>query len=214
MKSKIITLGIVMTMLLSLSNQVFATFTPFTDITDVPVKAIILELQEKGIVKGIGGGMFAPNKSITAAQSIQLYVNAFRLNIDEIRFIKEPKAMDFFVNANNDAWYADALIIASFKVPDLPRDINLNQKWSKEEFTYYLLQTLEKHYNLPMVKLIPLEIEDGDQLTFEYSGAIQRAISYGIVELDGDKKFNPKEEITRAEAVVQIYNALEHVKTI
>ncbi len=61
-------------------------------------------------------------------------------------------------------------------------------------------------------KFITLGIADGEQLTPEYSGAIQRAIFYGIVELDGDKKFNPKGEITRADAAVQIYNALEYVK--
>lgn len=211
MKSKIIIVGIAMIMVLSLAGQGFAGASPFKDLADIPEKAKILELQGKGIVKGIGDGLFAPRKPITAAQSIQLYVNAFGLNIDEIRFIKEPKAADFFVNADNDAWYAEAFIIASFKVPDLPKNIKPNQRWSKEEFTYYLIQALEKQYDLPMIKLVPLEIVDEDQLTLEYSGAIQRAISYGIVELDGDKKFNPKDEITRAEAAVQICNALDYV---
>ncbi len=69
----------------------------------------------------------------TAAQSIQLFVNAFELNIDNIRFIKAPLATDYFAKANNNGWYADALIVGSFNVPELPSDLDPNQKWTKEE---------------------------------------------------------------------------------
>ena len=156
--------------------------------------------------------MFKPNDAITAAQSIQLFVNAFDLNIDNIRFIKAPQATDYFAKANNDGWYANALIIGSFNVPDLPSNLDPNQKWTKEEFTHYLVTTLENKYNLPKVKMIPIDVADENQITVLYSGAIQRALLYGFVILDTDNRFNPKEEISRAEAAAQVYLALEYIQ--
>ena len=150
--------------------------------------------------------------SITAAQSIQLFVNAFDLNIDNIRFIKAPQATDYFAKANNDGWYANALIIGSFNVPELPSDLDPNQKWTKEEFTHYFVTTLENNYNLPKVKMIPIYVADENQITVLYSGAIQRALLYGFIILDTDNRFNPKEEISRAEAAAQVYLALGYIR--
>lgn len=211
-KSRIISISTVAVMTMSLTVNCFADVIPFTDITNIGVKAKIIALQDKGYVKGVGNGLFAPDKKITAVESIQLLVNAFKLNIDNIRFIKAPKATDYYVNADNDAWYASTLIIAAMNDIDLPKDIDPNQKWTREEFTYQLIKATEKHGNLPMIKLNPVVIADQDQLTVDYSGAIQRALVYGVTQLDTAGKFNPKDEISRAEAAEQIYNALEYLK--
>jgi hypothetical protein len=197
---------------LSLAGQCFAAGNPFTDINAVAEKDKIVSLQERGIVKGTESGLFAPDSSVTAAQGIQLIVNAFGLNIDNIRFIKEPKATDYFSKANNSAWYANALIIASLNDMGLPADLDPNAKWTKEEFTYYLVKVMEKQGNLPMIKLVPAEIKDGDQMNALYSGAVQRALHYNLTALNADGKFLPKEVITRSEAAIQVYNALEYLK--
>jgi hypothetical protein len=44
-----------------------------------------------------------------------------------------------------------------------------------------------------------------------YQGSIQRSLVYKINALDANGKFNPKSEITRAEAAVMVYNALEYL---
>jgi hypothetical protein len=211
-KSKIISLSTVAVLTLSLAVNCFADVIPFTDIASISAKDKVIALQDKGYVKGIGNGLFAPDKSITAVESIQLFVNTFKLNIDNIRFIKEPKATDYFIKADNDAWYAGTLIIASLNDLELPNNLDPNEKWTRERFTYQLIKATENHTNLPVIKISPVAISDQDQLTIDYSGAIQRALVYGITQLDGEGKFNPKAEISRAEAAEQIYNALEYIK--
>jgi len=210
-KSKLVTISTVAVLTLSITAQGFATATPFTDLENIAAKDKILSLMEKGYVKGVADGIFAPDKTITAAESIQLIVNAFDLNLDTVRFIKEPKATDYFENADNDAWYANTLIIAAVKGLELQKDLNPNQEWTREEFTYNLIKATEQHGNLPMINIIPKEILDEEELTVVYSGAIQRSLAYGITKLDEEGKFNPKEKITRAEATEQIYNALEYI---
>ncbi|HYE69108.1 MAG TPA: S-layer homology domain-containing protein [Anaerovoracaceae bacterium] len=207
MKATIIAL-----IMLTLVGQCFAGVNPFTDTNDTVGKDKILSLQEQGIIKGYGNGIFAPNAPLTAAQGIQLLVNAFDLNIDNIRFIKAPKASDYFKNADDDAWYANAFIIITFSGLELPSDLDPDAKWTREEFTSHLVKIMETKGNLPMINLVPVGITDDDQLNVLYSGVIQRALVYKLVQLDTNGSFRPKESITRSDAAVQVYNALEYLK--
>lgn len=211
-KSRLIAFSTVAALTLSMSVQGFATTIPFGDIENISFKDKITALQDKGYINGISEGIFAPDKSMTSAEFIQLIVNSFGLNIDNIRFIKEPKATDYFVNADDNAWYKDALIIAAVNGVEIDSNIDLNKELTREEFTYYLVQAMEKFGNLPMIKIIPQEFSDKDQSNIDYDGAIQRAIVYGVAKLNEEGKFNPKEKMTRAQAAEQVYDALEYLK--
>ena len=210
-KFKVVSLSAATVLTLAVAANSFAAVKPFTDLTNVPAKEKILALQERGYVEGVGDYLFAPNDTITAAQGIQLIVNALDLNLDLIRFFKEPKATDYLKKANDDAWYANALIIASVKGLELQADLDPNQEWTREEFTYHLIQAIEEHAHLPKMKLVPVEIADQNQLTIDYSGAIQRALTYGVAKLNAEGNFNPKGNISRAESAEQVYNALEYI---
>jgi len=209
-KARIMILSTILILLLQI--QSFAATIPFTDINDSPAKEKIISLQDRGILKGTGDNAFSPEDTITASQGVQLIVNALGLNLNNVRFIKEPKATDYFVNADNDAWYANAFIIAAVKGMVFPTDLDPGKEWSREEFTHYLILSIEAHYDLPKIKLIGVNIADEALITAEYSGSIQRSLAYGIVSLDSESKVNPKGEMLREEAAVQIYNALEYIK--
>jgi hypothetical protein len=212
MKKKIIALSTAALLMLSVTGNVFAAGTTFKDLDNVSAKDKIIALQNSGVINGTANGVFSPGSMITAAESIQLFVRAFDLNLNAVRFIKEPKATDYFKKAKDDSWYAQALIIGSVRGLDFPADIDPDQSLTREEYTYYLVKAAENYGQLPMIKLVPAEITDEDQMTAEYSGAIQRALNYGIVKLDANGKFNPKEKLSRAEAAEQLYNALEYLK--
>ncbi len=211
-RSILIKAAVTAVLTLTLAGQCFAGTDPFTDISGLAEKDKILSLQEQGIINGTGSGLFAPEASMTAAQGIQLLVNTFDLNIDTIRFIKEPKASDYFRKAGDNAWYSDAFIIISFSGLEFPSDLDPNAKWTREEFTNYLVKLMEKQGNLPMIDLIPADITDGSQFDVIYSGSIQRALLYKLVQRNADGNFRPKDDITRGDAAVQIYNALEYLK--
>lgn len=210
--AKMVALCTAAALTLAMPLQGFAAENPFKDLDNVTAKDKILVLQEKGYIHGVGDMKFAPMDKVTAAAGIQFIVNALELNIDHIRFIKAPLATDYFEKADNNAWYADALIVASLNGFEMPTDIDLNQPMTKEEFTFQLVRVMEKNKNLPMLNIKPAEIKDEDQMKIEYSGAIQRALVYKITQLDAEGKFNPAAKLTRAEAAEQLYNALEYLK--
>jgi hypothetical protein len=193
-------------LLLSMTGQCFAASNPFSDISDTKSKDKIVELYDKGVIKGTGNGLFNPDGTLTAAQGVQMIVNAFDISLAAISFIKAPQAIDWFKKADDNAWYADALIRAGANNIGLPADFDPNAKWTKEEFTYYLVAAMEAHYNMPMINMIYIETADESDMTIEYQGAIQRSMKYNITALDQDKKFYPKKQLTRAEAAEMIYN--------
>ncbi|WP_261800277.1 S-layer homology domain-containing protein [Paenibacillus sp. PAMC21692] len=209
---KMITLSTVAALSLTFAGQSFAASSTFSDISNIAIKDKIEFLQSEGIVQGVSSGLFAPNDTITAAQGIQLIVNAADLNLALVRFQVEPKATDYYEHANNEAWYANALITASVNGVQLPADLDPDQKWTREEFTHQLISTIEAHFDLPKIKLAPVQIADSAELTIDYEGSVQRAIAYKVAKLDDQGNFDPKGEISRAEAAEQIFNVLEYVK--
>lgn len=210
--NKMITISIALLLTLTFAGYSFAADEYFSDLTGVPSKDKILAMQEKGYIAGVGNHLFAPDEKVTAAQGVQFIVNCLELNLDLVKFAKEPKATDYFGKADNDSWYANALIIAKVNGLELPADLDPNKIWTREEFTYQLIVAAENHANLPKIKLIPVKITDQDQISSSYDGAIQRAITYGVISLDDQGKFNPKDEISRGEAVDQIYNVLKYIE--
>ncbi|MNC16809.1 Endo-1,4-beta-xylanase A precursor [compost metagenome] len=196
---------------MTFAGQSFAAAEAFQDLSGTPAKDKITLLQQRGVIHGVSNTQFMPNAAITAAQGIQMFVNAFGLNIDLLRFVKAPQATDYFANANNDAWYANALIIAANNDIGLSPDLDPAKNWTREEFTHQLILTIEKHSNLPMIKIMPVNIADSADFTNGYDGSIQRALVLNIASLDSAGKFHPAADITRAEAAEMIYNALEYI---
>lgn len=70
---------------------------------------------------------------------------------------------------------------------------------------------MENHGDLPKIKIVPVEFQDDDQLNVTYQGTVQRALVLGIAKLDESNSFHPQDQITRAEAVVLTYNAVEYL---
>jgi len=174
-------------------------------------KDAVLSLKDRGVVSGVDKEHFAPKSKISYAESIHLIVKAFKLNMDNLRFIKEPVASDIYTTIPNDAWYANDFIIAHYNGLEIPKDVNPASVMTREEFGYLLVTALEKQGNYPLIKLY-ISIEDNDSIKPEYQGALQRLLLYKITELDKDGRFNPKGELTRGQAAVWVHRALSFVE--
>lgn len=209
---KIITLSAAAALTLSFAGQAFASAAAFKDINSVEGKDQIIALHDSGLINGVTAELFAPNKTITQAETVQMIVNALGLNLDLVRFVKEPKASDYYKNAEDSAWYANALIVAAVNGLDLPAELNPQEKLTREAFTHQLIHSIENSGKLPMINPVVTEFKDQDQVKVDYSGSIQRALNYGIVKLDQNGEFHPKKEITRAEAAIEVSNALNYLK--
>ncbi|KZE65555.1 amylopullulanase [Paenibacillus jamilae] len=197
----------------SIGSHLFAAASSFKDLDHVSGKEKIISLKDRGLLKGASDTQFLPSSKVTAAQGIQLISGGLQLSLAAIDLNKAPQASGLFSQVKDTAWYAEAFINAYYNGVDIPKDINPSKALTKEEFTHMLIQGMEKAGALPMIKIAPANIADESELEPSYQGSIQRSLVYKINILDGNGKFHPKSEITRAEAAVMLYNALEYLKT-
>lgn len=195
---------------LLISSLTFSSAFAFSDLEEGQSEAV-LALKDRGIVSGIDNEHFVPRGKISYAQSVQMIVKGLNLNLDTIRFIKQPVASDTYTNIPNDAWYADAFIIAHYNGLEIPKDVNPNSTITREQFGDLLVHALEKKGNFPLVKMF-IVIKDEDQINVNYQGTLQRLLLYKITQLDKDGKFNPKGELTRGEAARWVYQAIRFVE--
>ncbi|HAS73945.1 MAG TPA: S-layer homology domain-containing protein, partial [Clostridiales bacterium UBA8960] len=134
MKYKYHKLGLALLALTIITTSSSFAAAPFNDIEFSRYKSDILMLQEKGIIHGKGNDKFDPYAVLTMAEGIHLINASFGLNLDHVRFFKEPLATDYFINADDDAWYAYGLIIASVNGVQLKNDLVPTGKFTKEAF--------------------------------------------------------------------------------
>lgn len=200
-------LSTVLVCLLAMGSTAFA----FQDIAGEPGKAAINELKKRGIMNGIAKERFGPKEKIDFAQGITSIVRGMGLNIDGIRFIKEPKASDFFTKVPDQAWYAESFIIAQLNGLDLPRDVQPKQQMTREQFAHYLFQGLSATGDYAFIELYVM-LNDESKVNPNYMNSIQRLLVSNIAELDKHGNFNPNRKITRAEAAVMLYKAIQFVE--
>ncbi|AIQ46879.1 amylopullulanase [Paenibacillus sp. FSL R7-0273] len=198
----------------SLGSPMFAAGGTFKDIDNVTGKDKINSLKAQGLIKGISDIQFLPGSTVTTAQGIQFISGGLQLSLAAISFNKAPVASSIFSKVKDTAWYAEAFINAHYNGVEIPADIDPSKPITKELFTSLLVQGIEKAGSLPLINLVPADITDEASMDPSYQGSIQRSLKYKINTLDANGKFNPKSEITRAEAAVMLYNALEYLKSL
>jgi len=207
MKKKLITFTTAAALVCSVSaSSVFA----FTDL-DSSEKEAVATLKDRGVVSGIDNNHFAPRNQISYAQSISMIVKGLNLSLAHITFIKQPEATDYFTTIPNDAWYAEAFVIAKANGLDIPRDVDPNAKVTREQFANLLLTAMYTKGEFPTVKMF-IALADEDQIDSKYQGDIQRLYLHKIDKLGDDRKAYPKREITRGEAATWLYNAIKVVE--
>jgi hypothetical protein len=204
---KMVTLALA---ILLLSSLTFSTAFAFNDV-DNGQKEAVTALKDRGIVSGMDILHFVPKGNISYAQSVQMIVKGLDLNMDLLRFIKQPLATDFYTNISNDAWYANAFIIAHYIGLDIPKEVNPNSVFTREQFGDLLVRALEKKGDFPLIKMF-IQFKDEDQITSGLQSSLQRLVLYKIAELDKNGKFYPKRELTRGEAASWLYNTIHFLE--
>lgn len=150
-----------------------------------------------------------PQSRISFGNGIDLIVKGLGLNIDNIRFIKAPKASHYFKLANDKAPYAQSLIIAGNNGIESGRDQNPESPATREQFALALFEAIT-HKNQYPVNMMWLIIKDEKSFTGNALNAVQTLIKFKVVALENGN-FRPKAYITKTEAAAMVKKAAEFV---
>lgn len=149
--------------------------------------------------------------AITTSAAVSMIVKGFQLNIDHIRFIKEPKASDYFTRVKDTAPYAQDFIIAHLNGLDLPRNIDPAAKVTREQFSHWLMQAISTKGDFAWIEIY-IQMTDAKLVTKAYMDSVQKVLIAKIATLDSKKRFNPKHFVNRGDATVMLNRALTFVK--
>src|SRR5690554_356738 len=147
----------------------------FQDIPEGIERDKIMQLKEDDIVQGIDDDLFAPQAHLTYAQTVQLIVTGFDLNIDHMRFIKLPLASDHYENVADDAWYAQAFINAHYNGIEIVKDVDPTRNITREEYAHLLFSAMRSKSDFVFIE-IWLTMDDEDEVSTEYMNSIQKML--------------------------------------
>ncbi|MFD0588001.1 S-layer homology domain-containing protein [Paenibacillus sp. GCM10027627] len=184
----------------------------FSDVSGNPHADKINALKEKGILGGYAGDKFKPGDSLTYASGISIIVKGLDLNLNHVRFVKQPKATDHHPNLKDDAWYSQAFVIADFYGLDIPTNVKANDKLTKEQFAQHLFKAISAKGDYAFIKIY-VPFQDEKEVNGAYMDSIQKLLISKIAALDSKNYFYPKKAITRGEAAAWLHDAIEFVET-
>lgn len=151
-------------------------------------------------------------KVIDYGQGIDLIVKALGLNIDNIRFIKAPKATDYCQYADDKAAYASSVIIAANNGITLDKKQRFNVPMTREQFALALYEGIERTGPYPM-NMMWINIGDANSFVNKdkSNNAVQALIKFGVVALEKNN-FRPRALVTPSEARAMVAKAAAFVK--
>jgi len=146
-----------------------------------------------------GFRVFSPEGTVSRAQLASVLQRTFHLDYGQIRFIKQPLASDYYQDVDNEAWYADDLVMCAINnifpasgnfCPDRPA--------TRLEIAQAIYRCFNaKGISVPMIMMMPV-FEDTDSLSPEDINAIVFVNNTGIMK-GNNNFFRPEQNMTRAE---------------
>lgn len=171
----------------------------FSDLETVPwAYEAITALANKGVLSGIGGGLFAPNDNVTRAQFCKMICECFGIN---------AQGNAVFSDVSADSWYygyvtglANAGIINGMGDGRFEPESTV----TRQDISVMLVRIIDKMgYAIPKYEHTEAFADDGDIAGYAKS-SMYDLFSYGILT-GTDGKAMPQENATRAQAAALIY---------
>ena len=174
----------------------------FTDLVSVPwAEGAIMELYRKGIVSGVGNGLFEPKSIVTREAFVKMLVEALGKN--------DKTAKTDYSDVEPGAWYE--CYVASAANNGIVSGIGENLFGIGMEIT-------RQDAAVMIANCIDLESAEDDfvfsddaDISDYAKEAVYKLYSAGIISGMDDKSFMPKGSCTRAQAAVIIYNMINYI---
>jgi 2',3'-cyclic-nucleotide 2'-phosphodiesterase/3'-nucleotidase/5'-nucleotidase len=162
-------------------------------------------LAEKGIVKGLENGNFAPTKSVTRAEFVTMLVRALNLS--------NSGAAASFNDVKQGAWYTDSIaaaVNAGLVKGSGNGKFEPGREITREEMAIMIVNALAGQLPSIDTSAVLGEFADKASIAPYAKEAVAQLTQLGIVNGVAGGKFAPKAIANRAQAAVIIYRMLEN----
>lgn len=174
--------------------------TEFDDIDTVEwAREAIKVLKDKGIVSGVGGGKFEPNRAVKREEFIKILLAALDIEVGD--------ADSGFSDVDNNEWYAPYIARASeLGITSGMGDgsFGVGTPITREQCCTFICRACAGR-SFEGKKKAFNDADEISEYAKEYVESLSRA---GIIVGDENGKFNPTDNLTRAQAAVMIYRLI------
>ena len=175
----------------------------FTDIETVSwANEAITNLSAKGIINGVGDGLFEPNKNVTREQAVKMMVLSLGIN---------PSLQDVpFHDVKADQWYTLYISEAFHRsiVNGIDNGIfGIGREITRQDLAVIIVRTLKLNETKAAENYEKDIFADEEDISDYAKEAVHILHSKGIINGRDNNCFKPLETSTRAEAAQMIYKA-------
>lgn len=196
-------------LLVLMSSTVFAV--NFSDLTSEHwAYEPIIEMANKGILRGYPDGTFLPNKSITRAEFAKILVLSLNLKDDTIK-------NNVFDDVDSSHWSFDYVRIASNYLSGYTNGSRIyfmpDEQAVREDMAVAIVMATNlqnKQYNLNTLD----RFSDKDSISESFRKYVAIAVENNLMRGNADGTFNPKGKLTRAEVSQLMLNTTKELEKI
>ncbi|MGI6551153.1 MAG: S-layer homology domain-containing protein [Syntrophomonadales bacterium] len=165
----------------------------------------IMTAVEKGIMNGVGDGMFLPNRSLTRAELAVVLERMFGLDYGNVDFIKAPVITDYYEDVSEGTWYTDAVMMMAINqiLPGESRQFKPQEPVTRLEVAQAITRCFAVK-EIPVITIMMMPIYE-DTRDMAESKDIAFITNTGIMK-GYNNYFRPHDPLTRAEAACVFVN--------
>ena len=176
----------------------------FSDIAPYPwAQKPIIALAERGIVNGVGDGMFLPQSTVSRFEFIKM--------ITGVCGIVNENAQANYIDLNKTHW-AYSYVASAYEMGLLDiyseKIFNGAAPITREEIAYVSVKAMIKAGLIDEKQAVLPDFSDKDKMSEFSLMPIARLASLGVINGRDDGSFGPKDFATRAESAKIVYNVL------
>lgn len=174
----------------------------FSDIDNSWAKDYIEVMASKGVINGVGNGLYKPTDTLTKAQFITLVVKGMNFERAYYSGIFEDCKEAHWYTSYIETAYKNGLIYLNTDV------FNPNYHITREDMAVISVKAYEKITNNQVNIESTKDFVDAKDISKQSKMYIDKAVSIGILDGMPDGTFRPKDTLTREQAAKIVYKLI------
>lgn len=146
-----------------------------------------------------GVRLFSPDGILTRGELAVVLQRTFQLDYDQLRFVQEPVASDYYSDVDNQAWYANGVVMCAINnIFSTSGSFDPDRPVTRLETAQAIYRCFNaKGISVLMIMLYPV-FNDTGSLSQEEMNAVIFINNTGIMKSENNL-FKPQDSVTRAE---------------
>ena len=215
MKKRLLSLLLVLALALSLALPAMAA--AYSDLEGHWAETYMMDLSDRGYLKGYEDGTMRPDNDITACETLVLLSRLYDLDEETRAWIRSDYEPFLTANIASDlSWAYGELAIclaAGIVTEEELQQVTLSKPLEKEQLCVFTVRAIQLTDRAAQMAGEALTFDDAEDISEPDWGSVALLVSLGIIQGDDRNCFGPAGNVTRAVSSTILSRVLTYVET-